>query len=423
MDMLKYLNSRDIAEYLESINFEFNAMQAAYIVYINDWLTIKDRIRLWREIVETMPDCEYRYLSEGLMCIMPSAHTAIMEHVEKIEELLAAFESSEFDKDEIVYIPQASSWGCPDWCKVLSREYEAIGGVLWYPHRLGGAFRSFEKCVRRLKDNLHECGNLEPARPSGSFERYRIRLGYLDSDCVNCHSEGHKSRLSDLLLGEVVLNGDFEIIEFAVGWSSEAFEGFVPGIPHPFEGGDIVINASSAGVLPFVFDRCVTWTIEDGPHADWEDIFDSNPGGETEAECGKPLLWRSVTIDDFSGAVKRRGSRFGFSDVLDYGHGHMFVCGYTLDVGDPGSILEYCPFVCDSFLNLEYFRGPFEGRLSILPTVSWFVMNEERGSCNFEASYEREEKAVEKFRSRNIAIPDAAPYDICSLVNEGFRLG
>lgn len=423
MDVLKYLNSRDVAEYLESIDFEFNAMQAAYIIYINEGLPMEERLRLWKEIIDTMPDCGFRCLQGECIYMEPSAHAAIRKHIGLIEEVLSALRSSKFDEEEIVYIPRTSRWGCPEWCKALSGECEAMGGVLWYPHGLGGMFKSFEKSVRWLKDNLDECGDLEPARPSGSFERFRIRLRYLDSDFANCHSENHDSKLSHLRLAEVALNGDLEVIGFEMGWVPEDFECFVPEIPHPFESGDILINAAGYTALPFVFDRCVTWTLEVGS----DEYCDGAAFAVAKDDAGDaleiPLVRYDINIDEFSEAIDQR-AKLGFWDILSYAQGHMSAFGYMINGGGSQPILEYDGFgACGNYLNLEYYKGPLEGRLSVLPTVSWFVMNENREPLSFEARYKKEEKAVEKFRSRDIEIPDAASYDICSLVNEGFQLG
>lgn len=423
MDVLKYLNSRDIAEYLESIDFEFNAMQAAYIIYINEGLPMEERLRLWKEIIDTMPDCDFRYLKGECMCMKPSAHAAIRKHIELIEKVLSALLSSEFDEEEIVYIPKASRWGCPEWCETLSREYEAMGGVLWYSHGLGGVFKSFEKSVRWLKNNLDECGDLDPARPSSSFERYRIRLRYLDSDFANCHSEKRDSKLSSLRLAKVALNGDFEVIGFEMGWVPEDFECFVPEIPHPFEGGDILINAAGYTTLPFVFDRCVTWTLEVGSGECCDGAAFAEAKDDAEDALEIPLVSHDINIDDFSEAIDQRVN-LGFWDILSYAQGHMSAFGYMINGGGSQPILEYDRFgACGNYLNLEYYRGPFEGRLSVLPVVSWFVMNEDREEpSSLEAHHKKEEKAVERFKSREIEIPDAAPYDICSLVNMTIRM-
>lgn len=140
MDVIKYLNSRDIAEHLKSIDFEFNAMQAAYIVYINQWLTIAERLKLWREIVDTMSDCDFQFIKNQSICVKPSAHAAILEHIQKIENDLASFMESEAGGNQSIYVPLSATWARnPEWLKPKSEERLVVGG---------GVFETkpFEQC-------------------------------------------------------------------------------------------------------------------------------------------------------------------------------------------------------------------------------------------------------------------------------------
>ena len=57
MDILKYVNSRDIREYLRSTNYEFSASEAAWIVNRCIDLPLDEKISAWNEIMNTMPDC------------------------------------------------------------------------------------------------------------------------------------------------------------------------------------------------------------------------------------------------------------------------------------------------------------------------------------------------------------------------------
>ena len=57
MDILKYVNSKDIREYLRSIDYKFSASEAAWIVNKCIDLPLDDKISAWKEIMNTMPDC------------------------------------------------------------------------------------------------------------------------------------------------------------------------------------------------------------------------------------------------------------------------------------------------------------------------------------------------------------------------------
>lgn len=58
MDILKYLNSNDIREHLEHINYQFTSLEAAWIIWQSNLLSIDEKHKAWEEIIRTMPDCE-----------------------------------------------------------------------------------------------------------------------------------------------------------------------------------------------------------------------------------------------------------------------------------------------------------------------------------------------------------------------------
>ena len=58
MDISRFVNSRDIREHLQTINYEFNAMEAAWLVYQCANATIEERHTAWAWIIENMADME-----------------------------------------------------------------------------------------------------------------------------------------------------------------------------------------------------------------------------------------------------------------------------------------------------------------------------------------------------------------------------
>jgi hypothetical protein len=58
MDIYKYLNSKDVREYLRSIDYKFNASEAAWIVNRCVGLSLDEKISAWNKIMNTMPDCK-----------------------------------------------------------------------------------------------------------------------------------------------------------------------------------------------------------------------------------------------------------------------------------------------------------------------------------------------------------------------------
>ncbi len=57
MDVLRFINSRDIREHLRNINYEFNSLEAAWLIYQCKTATIEEKHTAWQELIETMPDC------------------------------------------------------------------------------------------------------------------------------------------------------------------------------------------------------------------------------------------------------------------------------------------------------------------------------------------------------------------------------
>lgn len=57
MDIFKYLNSKDIAEYLRSIDYKFTSAEAAWIIWHCRSITLAEKYEAWQEIIDTMPDC------------------------------------------------------------------------------------------------------------------------------------------------------------------------------------------------------------------------------------------------------------------------------------------------------------------------------------------------------------------------------
>lgn len=57
MEFFHFVNSRDIREYLRSIHYSFTAIEAAWLVWKNGVVTLEDKHRAWRYIIDNMQDC------------------------------------------------------------------------------------------------------------------------------------------------------------------------------------------------------------------------------------------------------------------------------------------------------------------------------------------------------------------------------
>lgn len=128
MDILEFVNSRTIRDYLKDIDFKCDSMQAAWLVYQNRYKTYDQKHEAWQWIIDNMPDCsmpERRYSAprpslhdylKGLMEYRDKNKKRILQHnlpknmTEEEEDLLKdAFESrwycfpTPFKRGDIVY--------------------------------------------------------------------------------------------------------------------------------------------------------------------------------------------------------------------------------------------------------------------------------------------------------------------------------
>ena len=58
MDIYSYLNSKDVADYCRSLDYKFDAIEAAFIVNACRRISQEEKLRLFQEIIDTMPDGE-----------------------------------------------------------------------------------------------------------------------------------------------------------------------------------------------------------------------------------------------------------------------------------------------------------------------------------------------------------------------------
>ena len=92
MNILNYINSKDIREHLKTINYEFNSLETAWLIYQCAGFTIKDRHAAWQELVKTMPDCK---IEERMNTTAHnSLHDYLRKYIDYEENILAEFFAS-----------------------------------------------------------------------------------------------------------------------------------------------------------------------------------------------------------------------------------------------------------------------------------------------------------------------------------------
>lgn len=209
MDIYSYLNSRDVAAYCRDLNHPFNAVECAFIVNASRRISVEEKLRLFREIIDTMPDESVeekaRMLKVNLDFTTDSFHEALGFYVSVLQQSLTAFMQGE---PGTVYSFQYYK---DDWDEKMD------------DYRL---FSDYQAAHDALMQQLQDCdeGDGIAAYSSEIFKRR------VDSDkycCAVINSEGILTHLWD------------NYIEL-----SDFFEDVWAYIPVPFKEGDLLYGSN-----------------------------------------------------------------------------------------------------------------------------------------------------------------------------------
>ena len=89
MDILRFINSKDIREHLRSIRYEFNSLETAWLIYQCHDATIDEKHKAWNELIETMPDCP---IEKRLNTVaQDSLHAFLRQYIELEDRYLNEF--------------------------------------------------------------------------------------------------------------------------------------------------------------------------------------------------------------------------------------------------------------------------------------------------------------------------------------------
>ncbi len=89
MNILRFVNSKDIREHLRNIGYEFNSLEAAWLIYQCHDATIDEKHKAWNELIEKMPDCT---VTERLNTVpQDSLHAFLRQYMELEDKYLNEF--------------------------------------------------------------------------------------------------------------------------------------------------------------------------------------------------------------------------------------------------------------------------------------------------------------------------------------------
>lgn len=134
MNIYSFFNSKDVAEYLKTIDYHFSSLECAYIIWQCKHASVEEKHAAYKELIAYMPDCKIE-------------ETEFSDSHESLHKFLEAYMSAEkklierFYEDEMraVYTYDWYLNGTNDWLRDnLFRRYDF--------------YSSYEKCKASIKE-------------------------------------------------------------------------------------------------------------------------------------------------------------------------------------------------------------------------------------------------------------------------------
>lgn len=101
MDIYTFINSKDIRDYLKKIHYNFTPVEAAWLVWQCESITLQEKHNAWNEIIETTPDVSFETNKKSY----DSLHKFLNEYMELenkcIDDIVNPKDSNLFYKSSI----------------------------------------------------------------------------------------------------------------------------------------------------------------------------------------------------------------------------------------------------------------------------------------------------------------------------------
>lgn len=226
MDIYRFIDSKDIREHLENLNYSFSTWEAAYIVWHCKNATVSEKEDAWNRIIETMPNCALQKRIN--MIEIPDFYVFLKKYIDVQKLILQNF----MIKDNCIY-----SFTVNYRNKIGNKDYYESDVFSDYTKCLGA-------CVKEMVNLNCDRAKIEK-RPINNY--YNI-TNHSSSCVVNIQGD-----VIEIDCGQGLDDDSFDIYY--------AFQGMRLDIPTPFHCGDIVYNAISDDD-PFVLTEISTWNEE-----------------------------------------------------------------------------------------------------------------------------------------------------------------
>ena len=242
MNILSFVNSNAIRDHLKSINYQFNSLEAAWLIYSCHRLSYEEKKEAWLQLIREMPDCAVpkRPNCKG----WPSLHEFLKDYIRVTDN-----EIRDFYKEE------------PSGTYVYMYSYYYKGDISW-TEEFETSYPSLEKCLEELKKDVADLDETYYPESTG-LEKYRLRKQSLYAPELNCGitcTKGDKVFGVDYFAG--LSEEDSDVIDVS-------FDGLWFDFPTPFKKGDIVWVPKEANQINwdedggFVLEGLSTWDDRD----------------------------------------------------------------------------------------------------------------------------------------------------------------
>ena len=214
LDIYKYINSKDTREYLRNINYKFNVKEALFIINHSFDITIEEKHKLLKEVMNEYDDIAYKEHK--------SLYDIININRKRREEALDFFIN---DKDTYVYT-----------FTIYFSDIEEYESDIF--------FSSLDEVKKYLEKNKKELfyESWRDINKTVEFDFVEVKKYKIDSD----------KYIGSIALNEaldiVYINISSDIIKYSVGYELKELDAeditssFFLNIPTPFKKGDILIH-------------------------------------------------------------------------------------------------------------------------------------------------------------------------------------
>lgn len=210
MDVYKFINSKDIREYLKKINYEFTPVEMAWLIWQCENMTLNEKHNAWNEIIETTPDMPIKNRTTDL----PSLHQFLKNYMQLQRDIIDRFYNP--DKKSVYRYSIYGTYNNSD-------EADKSENIYF----------DFQSCFESTLDALEE---LESPKISIEMRTENIKNRY--NEAIEILFTAESNVIEDNKVISIINYGNLSDEEYDILF---VFDNMWFAFPTPFKKGDIVI--------------------------------------------------------------------------------------------------------------------------------------------------------------------------------------